>query len=81
VILCVGANETLTKVGNCINKELGGPRPITATVHKYYILPPPLAPAVETLGTTDVETRPKFLKHRRGKVLGEDVGKLRVVKT
>jgi hypothetical protein len=43
--------------------------------------PPPLAPAVETLGTTDVETRPKFLKHRRGKVLGEDVGKLRVVKT
>jgi hypothetical protein len=36
----VGANETLTitKVGNCINKELGGPRPITVTAHTYYIL-------------------------------------------
>jgi hypothetical protein len=34
-------------------------------------------PAVETLATTDVETRPKLLKYHRREALGEDVGELR----
>jgi hypothetical protein len=34
-------------------------------------------PAVETLATADVKTRPKFLKHRHREALGEDAGELR----
>jgi hypothetical protein len=33
--------------------------------------------AVETLATTDVETRPKLREHRGGQPLGEDIGELR----
>jgi hypothetical protein len=32
---------------------------------------------VETLATTDAETGPKLLKHRRREALGEDVGEMR----
>jgi hypothetical protein len=34
-------------------------------------------PTVETLATTDIDTGPKLLKHRRRKPLGEDVDELR----
>jgi hypothetical protein len=69
----------LNKLGDVLIIELGGPRPNTMTVTQYinthaiHITPP----AVETLATTDVETGPKLLKHRRDKALGEDVDELR----
>jgi hypothetical protein len=44
-----------------------------AHVH-IFVTPPP--PAVETLATADVETRPKLCKHHGRKPFGEDVGEL-----